>query len=78
MKAILEFNLPEDNQEFKLATKASDWWNVCWQMDQWLRTQYKYMPDTEYSKDKYETYEKCREQLREIMFENGVSLDDVS
>ena len=78
MKAILEFNLPEDDQEFKLATKASDWWNVCWQMDQWLRTQYKYMPDTEYSKDKYETYEKCREQLREIMFENGVSLDDVS
>jgi len=78
MKATLTFDLPEDNQEFKLATKASDWWNVCWQMDQWLRTQYKYMPDTEYSKDKYETYEKCREQLREIMFENGVSLDDVS
>jgi len=78
MKATLEFNLPEDNDDFKLATKGKDWWNVCWEMDQWLRTQYKYMPDAEYSKDKYETYEKCREQLREIMFENGVSLNDVS
>ena len=37
MKAILEFDLPQDNQEFKLATKASDWWHVCWEMDQWLR-----------------------------------------
>jgi len=78
MKATLEFNLPEDNDDFKLATKGKDWWNVCWEMDQWLRTQYKYMPDEEYSKEKYETYEKCREHLREIMFENGVSLDDVS
>ena len=33
MKAILEFNLPEDNQEFKLATKGSYWWHVCWEMD---------------------------------------------
>ena len=44
-------------------------------MDQWLRAQYKYMPDEEYSKDKYETFEKCREQLREIMFENGLKFD---
>ena len=49
MKATLTFNLPEDNQEFKLATKASDWWNVCWQMDQWLRKKYKYMSDEEYN-----------------------------
>jgi hypothetical protein len=40
-----------------------------------LRAQYKYMPDTEYSADKYETYEKCRDQLRELMFENGVKFD---
>ena len=75
MKATLEFNLPEDNDDFKLATKGKDWWNVCWEMDQWLRAQYKYMPDNEYSADKYETYEKCREQLRELMFENGVKFD---
>ena len=73
----MEFNLPEDNQEFKLATKASDWWNVCWQMDQWLRAQYKYMPDGEYSEDKYNAYYEAREQLNILMQGSGVSLDDV-
>jgi hypothetical protein len=77
MEAILKFNLPEDNQEFKLATKAQDWWHVCWEMDQWLRTQYKYMPDNEYSEDKYNAYVQARDKLFELMSENGVSLDDV-
>jgi hypothetical protein len=37
MKAkTLEFNLPEDKQDFDFATQGSDWWNVCWDMDQWL------------------------------------------
>jgi len=75
MKALLEFNLPEDNTEYELTTKASNMYSVLWEMDQWLRSQYKYMSDDEYSKDKYETYEKCREQLRELMHENGVNLD---
>lgn len=77
MKAILEFNLPEDNQEFSLATKGSNWWNVCWDMDQWLRAKYKYMPDEEFSKDKYDAYVEAREKLFELMSENGVSLNDV-
>lgn len=78
MKAILEFDLPEDEQDFKLATKASDWWDVCWQMDQWLRAQYKYMSDESYSEDKYNAYYEARQKLFELMSENGVSLDDVS
>ena len=77
MKAILEFNLPEDNQEFKLATKGSDWWHVCWEMDQWLRSQYKYMPDEEFTQDRYDAYVEAREKLFELMSQNGVSLDDV-
>jgi len=75
MKAILEFNLPEDHIEFEMATNGSKMHSVLWEMDQWLRAQYKYMSDEEYSKDKYETFEKCRDQLREIMFENGVKFD---
>ena len=77
MEAILKFNLPEDNQEFKLATKAQDWWNVCCDMDQWLRAQYKYMPDETYNKDKHDTYWEARQKLFELMSEHGVSLDDV-
>jgi hypothetical protein len=75
MKAILEFNLPEDHIEFEMATNGSKMHSVLWEMDQWLRAQYKYMSDAEYSEDKYETFEKCRDQLREIMFENGIKFE---
>jgi len=75
MKAILEFNLPEDQIDFDLAVNGAKAQVALWEMDQWLRAQYKYMSDDEYSKDKYETFEKCRDQLREIMFENGLKFE---
>ena len=75
MKAILEFNLPEDSHEFQMATTGANMHSVLWEMDQWLRAQYKYMPDSEYSEDKYNTYEKCRDKLRELMMESNVSFD---
>ena len=75
MKAILEFNLPEDHIDFELAVNGAKAQSTLWEMDQWLRAQYKYMPDDEYSKDKYETFEKCRDKLREIMFENGLKFE---
>ncbi len=75
MEAILKFSLPEDHVEFELAVNASKMYSVLWEMDQWLRAQYKYMPDSEYSEDKYNTFEKCRDHLREIMVENGLNFD---
>ena len=75
MEAILKFNLPEEHIEFEMATTGANMHSVLWEMDQWLRAQYKYMSDDDYSKDKYETFEKCRDQLREIMFENGVKFE---
>jgi len=75
MKAILEFNLPEDKQEFNLATKASDWWYVCWQMDQYLRKKLKY--DDGITEEQREVYEDTRGELWRMMNESGVSLDDV-
>ena len=75
MEAILKFNLPEDHIDFELAVNGAKAQATLWEMDQWLRAQYKYMPDEEYSKDRYETFEKCRDQLREIMSENGLKFD---
>jgi len=75
MEAILKFNIPEEQPEFEMATQGTSMHSVLWEMDQWLRAQYKYMPDNEYSDDKYETYVKCREHLRELIFENGVKFD---
>ena len=75
MKATLEFNLPEDQPDFDLAVNGAKAQVVLWEMDQWLRAQYKYMPDEEYSEERYRTNEECREQLRELMFENGLKFD---
>jgi len=73
MKAILEFNLPEENIEFEMAVNASKMHSVLWQMDQWLRAQYKYMSDAEYSEAAYDAYEKSRQQLLNLMSEDGIT-----
>lgn len=75
MKAILEFQLPEDSHEFDMATQGTSMHSALWEMDQWLRAQYKYMPDEGYSEDKYNAYYDAREQLGKIMFENGIKFD---
>lgn len=77
MKAILEFNLPDDQQEYELANKAFSLWHVLWELDQELRAKIKYAPD-DLPKDKYDAYEEVREKLHELMRDNNVSLDMVN
>lgn len=74
MKAILEFNLPDDQDDFKLATNALNWYIVCWDLDQQLRAKTKYAPD-DISQDKYDAYEEIRDLLREYMSNRGLSFD---
>jgi hypothetical protein len=75
MKAKLEFNLPDDEHEFKMAIQGASMHSVLWEMDQWLRAQYKYMSDNEHSDDKYDTFVKCRDQLREFMNDENINFD---
>ena len=74
MKAILEFNLPEDNHQFEMATKGSDYYSVLWEIDQYLRANIKHAPDN-MSEDTYNTFERCRRELRDIMGNYNVSID---
>jgi hypothetical protein len=74
MKAILEFNLPEENTEYELVNNASKMYSVLWDMDQWLRSNTKHAPDS-MSEDTYNAYLKCREQLQELMYEENISFD---
>ena len=74
MKATLQFNLPEDDHEFKMATTGANMHSVLWEMDQWLRAQYKYMPD-DAPEGAYDAYFKSREKLFEILNEDGLKLD---
>ena len=45
MKAILEFNLPEDKEEFDAASKGMDWALLVWDIDQFIRNKIKYEQD---------------------------------
>jgi len=76
MKAILEFNLPDDDQEYDLANNAMRFWSVLWELDNILRANTKYAPD-DMSEDDYDAYQKIRETLHELMRDNNVSLDMV-
>jgi hypothetical protein len=69
MKAILEFSLPEDNQEFELHTKALKMYSTLWEFDQWLRSEIKY--------NGKEQYEPVRDKLRELMNDNRIDFDMV-
>ena len=72
MKAILEFNLPENQPEFNTALQGSDWKHVCWQMDQYLRKRVKY--DESLSEEQLEVYEDMRGEFWRMMKENNVDL----
>ena len=72
MKAILEFNLPEDKVDFDLALQGSDWKHVCWEMDQYLRKEIKYNDDN--SDYKINVLQKVRDEFHRFMIENNLDL----
>ena len=76
MKAILEFNLPDDQQDFDLANSSLKFWSVLWELDQSLRAKTKYAPDS-LPQDKYNAYQEIRDELRELMSDNNLSFDMV-
>ena len=76
MKAILEFNLPDDEQEYTLANNALNFWNVLYELDKDLREKIKY-PSDEMTEDKCNTYQEVRDMLHELLNSYNISLDMV-
>ena len=72
MKAILEFNLPEDKVDFDLALQGSDWKHVCWEMDQLLRKHLKY--DDDLKEDDIKMLQYVRDQFWKFMSESNLDL----
>ena len=66
MKAILEFNLPEDKEDFDFATNAVNYYSALVEFDQWLRSEYKYNGN--------EPMFEVREKLNEIINENNIKI----
>jgi len=73
MKATLEFNLPDDQEDFNIALDGSKWALSMWRLDQWLRSQIKH-PSEGMSDDTYKAFEDARDQLYEILNENQLKL----
>ena len=74
MKAILEFNLPDDQIDFQDANNGQKFRLMLWEFDQYLRSQTKYAPDS-MSDDTYKAYSDIREKLHEMLIEDGLRLD---
>jgi hypothetical protein len=72
MKAILEFNLEEDRGEFEEAVNGWKWSLAMWELDQYLRTNTKYAPDSQ-PQEVYDALIAAREKLFEIMRESDLS-----
>ena len=72
MKAILEFNLPEDKEEFEVASKAMDWSILAWDIDQYIRNRLKYQTEKLDTSSANKELELLRNELHELMEDNGL------
>ena len=70
MKAKLEFNLPEDKDEFNVASKAMDWALIAWDIEQQCRDWIKY--ENHEFKTIEEALQGVRDMVQDEMDENGV------
>ena len=69
MKAILEFELPADKENFDAAAKGMDWALLVWDLDQQLRN---WINDEELTDDPVQVLESVRELLNELLIDNGL------
>ena len=69
MKAKLEFNLPEENEEFRIMSNGINWFNVAWELDQYLQNNIRHgsLPESSYL-----VYEEVRQKLHDIMIDSNL------
>ena len=72
MKAVLEFDLPEDNVDFQAAINGHNYKSAISDFDQLLRSEMKYK---ELSHDTYKAYEYCRKELRKILEQDNLFIE---
>ena len=72
MKAVLEFDLPEDQNDFQAAINGNNYKSAIYNFDQLLRSEMKYK---ELSNETYNAYEWCREELRKILEEDNLFIE---
>ena len=72
MKAILQFNLPEESHEYLNASQGAQMKSILWDVDQWLRAKLKY---EELTDGQYDAFKETRDHLRSLLIEENIDLD---
>lgn len=72
-KIILEFDSIEEAQDARDAIDGWKWKHSMWELDQWLRGELKYNDNL--SQEIYDTYDKLREKIREVLNDNGLNIE---
>ena len=73
MKAKLEFNLPEDEAEFRLANEGQTWANLVCDLDGLLRDSIKYDSEFNECKTDHDTLQIVRDEIRVLMDESSLN-----
>jgi flavin-dependent dehydrogenase len=66
MKAILEFNLPEEKDEYDFANNGVNYYITLVEFDHWLRSEYKYNGN--------EAMFEVRKKLNEFINDNNIKI----
>ncbi len=74
MKAIIEFELPEDQEEYQMANNASKMYMALWDIRQLFRSKLKYNSDG-LNDEQLEQWEAMRGEFFEILDNNDLKLD---
>ena len=73
MKAIIEFELPEDNDEYQMANDASKMYLTLWDIKQLFRSKLKYNPDG-LNTEQLEQWEIMQYEFYEILSKQNLNL----
>ena len=74
MKAIIEFELPEDQDQYEIANNASKMYLALWGIKQLLRSKLKYNPDG-LNSEQLEQWEIMQDEFFEILDNNDLKLN---
>lgn len=72
MNATLEYNLPEEESDFRAALNGPNYRCAVWRFDQKIRGEMKHK---NLSLETYKAFEYCREELRKTLEEDNILIE---
>lgn len=72
-KVTLEYDFNEEREEMESAINGWKWKMVVWDLDQHMRSIYKY--EDNHNEEVYAMIDKLRNELREMLSDHGLKMD---